>query len=66
MAGLFRAPKMPQLIQQEPVQIDDPDVKEAARLEAARIRKRKGVASTILTGPQGLEGTPDLLKATLG
>jgi len=68
MSGLFRKPSPPVIYQQQAAPITEatPDVKEAARLEAERMRKRKGFASTILTGPSGLTKDPDLLKTTLG
>ncbi|MFH1640362.1 MAG: hypothetical protein ABIA66_00190 [Candidatus Omnitrophota bacterium] len=50
----------------QPVTSDTAEVKEAARLEAERMKKRKGYRSTILTGPQGVEENPTLLKTTLG
>ena len=65
MAGLFRSPRMP-TVATEPITEDDPKVKEAERVEAERLRKRRGMASTIMTGPQGVLGTPDLLRAELG
>ena len=64
MSGLFRSPSYPVI--QPPVTETSPEVKEAARLERERMRKRKGYSSTILTGPSGVTEDPELLKATLG
>ena len=66
MTALFRSPSAPSVIYKQPVTETTTGVKEAARLEAERMRKRKGFASTILTGPSGLTKDPDLLKTTLG
>lgn len=38
----------------------------AALAQAQALTKRKGMASTILTGPLGASGTPTTQKATLG
>ena len=64
MSALFSSPKTPKV--QMPVTDDDAEVKEAARLEAENLRKRRGMASTILSGPQGVTDQPSLIKATLG
>ena len=64
MSGLFSKPKAPTIM--APVTDDTAAVKEAARLEAEGLRKRRGMASTILTGSQGITTSPDLLRATLG
>jgi len=66
MSGLFGKRSYPIIQQTPPVTETHPDVKEAARLERERMRKRKGYASTILTGPSGVLGNPDLLKTKLG
>lgn len=42
------------------------DPMKAAYAEMEAIRKRKGAASTILTGPEGVMGQPSTLKAQLG
>ncbi len=42
------------------------DPMKAAYAEMEAVRKRKGAASTILTGPEGVMGQPSTLKATLG
>jgi hypothetical protein len=62
--GIFTPPKPPKV--RDVVTDDDAGVKEAARLEAENLRKRRGMASTILTGPSGVTDTPSLIKATLG
>jgi hypothetical protein len=38
----------------------------AAYAQAEAMRKRRGAASTILTGPQGDMGTPQTMKTQLG
>ena len=52
------------------VSAEEPDVdtttKEAAYSEADRIRKKKGLRSTQLTGPSGITNSPTTLKARLG
>lgn len=61
------APKLPMPAAAKPITTDTTAVKEAARLESERMKKRRGLASTILTGPQGLTGqNPSLLKTVLG
>ncbi len=64
MGSLFSRSKMPAIT--PAVTDDSAAVKEAARLEAERMRKRRGIASTILTGPEGLTTEPSLLRTTLG
>jgi hypothetical protein len=59
-----QTPKTPEI--SAPITAEDPAVKEAAAAEAARLRKRKGYASTILTGSEGVTGTPTTKKETLG
>ncbi len=68
MSGLFSSPKMPPVITPTvtPPTPDDSAVKEAAARETAALKKRKGAASTILTGPEGLTTTPTILKEKLG
>ncbi len=39
---------------------------QAAYAEAQALKKRRGAASTILTGPGGVPGTPSLGKQRLG
>jgi hypothetical protein len=46
--------------------VDIGSMREAARLEAERLRKKKGFSSTIATGQQGVLSAPQTLKATLG
>jgi hypothetical protein len=38
----------------------------AAYAQAQNVAKRRGFASTILTGPQGVTASPDLAKTVLG
>ncbi len=52
MSGLFSSPDAPPLPPPPEPIFDDTALKEAARVEAERLRKRKGFKSTILT--QGL------------
>lgn len=68
MSGLFgggggssRPPAPPPVVTQ-----NTEAVKEAARLEADRLRKRRGAASTILTGPAGVLGSAPGQQVTLG
>lgn len=58
----------PQQAEPEPALVPEPDaVKEAARREAERLRKKRGFRSTILTGPLGLsQGGGSVLTQTLG
>jgi hypothetical protein len=68
MASIFSKPKMPEPIMAPPPPStsDDRAAQEAAAREAERIRKRKGMASTIKTGPEGLTEAPTVLKEKLG
>lgn len=57
----------------EPVIVSPPSMaetdtaaKEAATREAELIRKKKGAASTIMTGPSGVLTPPTVLKEKLG
>ncbi len=45
---------------------DDASVVEAASQEAERLRKKRGAASSIATGPQGLQEPATTYKKTLG
>lgn len=64
MAALFSRPSKPTVYPS--ITDDTAAVKEAARREAERLRKRKGLASTIMTGPQGVTEGANVLKSTLG
>lgn len=65
MGSLFSKPSPPPA--PAPIVTDDTEsVKEAARAEAERMRKRRGMKSTILTGPGGVMDTASILKTTLG
>ena len=44
----------------------DTDAKEAARAQADKLKKKRGAASTIATGPQGVDTQAPVLKRTLG
>jgi hypothetical protein len=57
MGSLFSSPKAPEPIIVPP-KGEDPRLAEAARKEAERLRRLRGTASTILTGPQGVTATP--------
>ncbi|MGA2160045.1 MAG: hypothetical protein ABSG90_12645 [Dehalococcoidia bacterium] len=59
---LMSAPKMPTL----PAQPSSADTEAAAYAQAIESRKRQGAASTILTSPLGVGGTPQTQRATLG
>jgi len=66
--NLFRKPKSPTKVmpESEPVTDDSEEVKEAAAREADALRKRRGRASTILTGPGGVMTSPNVYKTILG
>ena len=68
MGSMFSKPKIPEPIMAPPPPStsDDRAAQEAAAREAERIRKRKGMASTIKTGPEGLTEAPTVLKEKLG
>jgi pantothenate kinase len=44
----------------------DTTAEQAAYAEAEQMRKRRGAASTMLTGPGGVQGQPTTLKSQLG
>ncbi len=44
----------------------DPDVREAAKKRAAALKRRRGFASTIITGPLGVTEAPATKKTVLG
>jgi len=48
------------------VETDDTAIKAAAYAEAERLRKKKGLRSTLLTGPGGVTNPPTTFKTTLG
>lgn len=53
----------------EPVIVADPSgtaAREAAAREAGRIKRKRAMARTIFTGPEGLLEEPNVLKQTLG
>lgn len=45
---------------------DDPEVQAAAERQAAALRRRRGRASTIVTGPTGVTEDPETKRTTLG
>ncbi len=67
--GIYSAtrstPKPPALppVTEPPV---DTAAQQAAYAEAESLRKRRGAASTILTGPSGVTSTPTTMKTRLG
>lgn len=63
MSGLF-SPKMPTPTPPPPV----PTIDDAAQNQAARdaTRRRRGAAASILTGPEGVAGSPVSIKTLLG
>lgn len=68
MGGLFKSPKIsrPAAVPAAPPTDDSDPALEAAREEERRRNAlRRGRASTILTGPQGLAGTAPVQKKTL-
>jgi hypothetical protein len=70
MSGLFGGSSEPDYYPTPaapPLANDDARLKEAAKLQAEALRKRKGRLSTILTGPEGvLEQAPVEKKTLLG
>jgi hypothetical protein len=50
----------------EPVNLSSPEVVEAAKLEAARLKRRRGWRSTMATGPEGVTEPAITRKETLG
>jgi len=67
MAALFSKPKIsyPAPAQQATTE-DEAAAAQAAKAEAERLRKRRGMRGTILTGAQGLSNTASVLKTSLG
>ena len=67
MAGLFGGSKVPAAPPAPPPAptANDPEVQEAIRKERLAQRKRKGAASTILTGELGVMGSPAVSQKTL-
>lgn len=59
-----QVPKTPEI--STPITAENPEVKAAAATEAERLRKKKGYSSTILTGAEGVAGSPATKKETLG
>jgi len=68
MSGLFSSVKKTKApaFTAPPVTDDTEAVKEAALRESERLRKRKGFASTIVTGPTGVSGNAPGTRNTLG
>ncbi len=67
MVGLFSSPKKPSPILTTPIiPSKDPAIAEAASREVEALTKRKGMKSTILTGPEGLQTQPSVLSQKLG
>jgi flagellar biosynthesis/type III secretory pathway protein FliH len=54
-----------QLIESQKAKAKD-DTRNAAQSEAMNLMKRRGMMSTMLTGPQGITGGQSLKQATLG
>ena len=65
MGALFSRPKAP-YIPPPATSAEDAAAAEAARAESDRLRKRRGMRSTILTGAQGVTGPAPVFKTTLG
>ncbi len=61
---LFTGPDIKQ--PKKPGAVDDPAIAAAAERQAVALRKRRGRASTIVTGPTGLSDQPVTRKTTLG
>lgn len=53
MSGLFSSPDAPAVPAAPPPPVDNAALKNAARLEAERLKKRKGLRSTWLTAGMG-------------
>ncbi len=68
MGSMFSKPKMSEVIATPTISTTSEDLaaKEAAAKEAARIKKKKGYASTIKTTEEGLTEAPTVLKEKLG
>ena len=67
MGSIFSKPKIPEPIMPPPAPVvGDTTTKEAAAREAERIRKKRGIASTIKTSEQGIPTPPNVLKEKLG
>ncbi len=49
-----------------PPKSDDKAAQQAAYAEAERLRRKRGAAGTVVTGPEGLPGDPTLGKSRLG
>jgi hypothetical protein len=64
MSSMFHKEKAPTIL--PPPQKEDESVKEAARKEAEMLRRKKGYASTIVTGPEGVTTPPTTQKTLLG
>lgn len=64
----YKEAMKPDMPKPKPAVVEEPEVdtKEAAYSEADRLRKKKGLRSTQLTGPSGITNPPTTLKARLG
>lgn len=63
---LFTGPDIKQPKKPRTATAEDQEVIAAAERQAAALRRRRGRASTILTGPTGVTDQPTTKKTTLG
>ncbi len=63
---LFTGPDIEQPKKPGAATAEDEEVRAAAERQAVALRKRRGRASTIVTGPTGLSDQPVTRKTTLG
>lgn len=69
VTSIFKSPKTPSAptIATAPAATSNTEqVKEAARMEADKLRKRRGAASTFVTGAAGVTGQAPGQRASLG